>query len=501
MIEYNINPLVRSIGKPQKDFTKQDIIDYVITHEVRTINFRYAAADGRLKTLNFPVTDKQYLDSILSFGERVDGSSLFPYINASESDLYVLPRFSTAYRDPFAEKPTVGLLCSYFTKDGLPLETAPEYTLRKAHEAFRKATGLRFEAMGELEFYLVSDDEGDFPTPDQRGYHESTPFTKFEAFRTEAMTLIAETGATIKYGHSEVGNFCLDGKIYEQNEIEFLVAPVEQAADQLLLAKWILRTLAWQYGLDITFAPKITVGKAGSGLHFHTRILKDTEDEQSVMLSADGFLSEQARKAIAGYMICAGSLTAFGNTNPCSYFRLVPHQEAPTNICWGDRNRSCLVRVPLGWTGSNDMSAIANGASISEGNIPQLSSRPDRQTAELRSGDGSADIYLMLAGLVTAARIGFETPNALEISDKTYVPVGGSAEQGNMEQLPSSCAESASCLEAHRALFEAEGVFAPSLLDGQIAHLRSYDDALIRTEVQAHPEKLLELVHKYYHCG
>ena len=29
----------------------------------------------------------------------------------------------------------------------------------------------------------------------------------------------------------------------------------------------------------------------------------------------------------------------------------MPHQEAPTAICWGDRNRSVLVRVPLGWLG------------------------------------------------------------------------------------------------------------------------------------------------------
>lgn len=63
----------------------------------------------------------------------------------------------------------------------------------------------------------------------------------------------------------------------------------------------------------------------------------------------DGVLSETARKAIAGMMVLAPSITAFGNTNPTSYFRLVPHQEAPTNVCWGDRNRSVLVRVPLGW--------------------------------------------------------------------------------------------------------------------------------------------------------
>ena len=356
-LDYNINPLVNAIGKNPCEFTREDIVNYIIDNNIRIVNFRYVAADGRLKTLNFPITDKAYLESILTYGERVDGSSLFPYIEASSSDLYVIPRFSTAYVDPFAEIPTLGLLCSYFTKDGEPLESAPEYTLRKAHDAFKKATGYSFECMGELEFYLVDSDDGMYPYVDQKGYHESTPFTKFENFRTEAMKMIAEVGGQIKYGHSEVGNFCLDGKIYEQNEIEFIVSPAESAADQLVLAKWILRTLAYRYGIDITFAPKITTGKAGSGLHFHTRLMKGNE---SVMIS-DGKLSEDARRAIAGYMLCASSLTAFGNTNPSSYFRLVPHQEAPTSICWGDRNRSVLVRVPLGWTGKNDMSAIANG--------------------------------------------------------------------------------------------------------------------------------------------
>ena len=66
------------------------------------------------------------------------------------------------------------------------------------------------------------------------------------------------------------------------------------------------------------------------------------KDGQNQMLK-DGALSDTARKAIAGMMQLAPSITAFGNTNPTSYFRLVPHQEAPTNVCWGDRNRSVLV--------------------------------------------------------------------------------------------------------------------------------------------------------------
>ena len=70
-------------------------------------------------------------------------------------------------------------------------------------------------------------------------------------------------------------NFTLDGYIYEQNEIEFLPVPVSQAADQLMIAKWVIRNLGYRYGYNVTFAPKITAGKAGSGLHVHMRIMKD----------------------------------------------------------------------------------------------------------------------------------------------------------------------------------------------------------------------------------
>ncbi len=496
-LDYNINPLVCQIGKVPSDFTKQDIIDFVIRNEVRMLNFRYVAADGRLKTLNFPVTDYRYLDTVLSYGERVDGSSLFPYIEAGSSDLYVIPRFASAYMDPFAQIPTLGLLCTYFTKEGLPLDSAPEYTLRKAHRAFTQRTGYQFEAMGELEFYVIDNDSALFPTPDQKGYHESSPFTKFEGFRTRAMHLIAQTGGQIKYGHSEVGNFTLNGKIYEQNEIEFLVNPVESAAEQLLMAKWILRTLAHQEGLDLTFAPKITEGKAGSGLHFHTRICKG---DKSLMIE-NGVLSPVARTAIAGYMTCASSLTAFGNTNPTSYFRLVPHQEAPTSICWGDRNRSVLVRVPLGWTGENDMISQVNPQEKND-----LRMAPDKQTVELRSPDGSADIYTTLAGLVVAARTGFEMPDALEIAQKTYVDVNihdaKNADRLNaLEQLPASCYESAQALEDHRALFEAHGVFSPALIDGTLQNLRNFNDKDIRHQLLEQPMKMMEMVRKYYYCG
>lgn len=485
------------MGKPAKEFTKADICHFIRENGIRMVNFMYPAGDGRLKTLNFVINNALYLDTILTCGERVDGSSLFPFIEAGSSDLYVVPRFSTAFLDPFAPIPTLTMLCSFFNKDGEPLASAPRYTLLKALRAFNEVTGMEFEAMGELEYYVIAEDEGLFPATDQKGYHESAPYAKFNEFRTECMAYIAQAGGQIKYGHSEVGNFTIDGLVYEQNEIEFLPVAAEDAADQLVIAKWIIRNLAHRYGLDITFAPKITAGKAGSGLHVHMRIVKDGKN----MMLEGGELSATARRAIAGMMELAPSITAFGNTNPTSYFRLVPHQEAPTNVCWGDRNRSVLVRVPLGWTAKSDMCSIAN---------PQ-EPRSDydtsqKQTVEMRSPDGSADVYQLIAGLVVACRYGFELDNALDIAERTYVNVNihkkeNASKLNDLAQLPDSCAASADCLESQRAIYESRGVFSPAMIDGILKVLRAYDDRTLREDIGNDRERMLELVHRYFHCG
>ena len=491
------NRLVTFLQKPAAEFTKADIINYIQQNEIRMVNFMYPAADGRLKTLNFVINNTSYLDAILTCGERVDGSSLFPFIEAGSSDLYVIPRFRTAFVDPFAEIPTLVMLCSFFNKDGEPLESSPEYTLHKACKAFTDVTGMEFQAMGELEYYVISEDDGLFPATDQRGYHESGPYAKFNDFRTQCMSYIAQTGGQIKYGHSEVGNFMLDGKVYEQNEIEFLPVNAENAADQLMIAKWVIRNLAYQYGYDITFAPKITVGKAGSGLHIHMRMMKDGQNQ----MLKDGALSDTARKAIAGMMQLAPSITAFGNTNPTSYFRLVPHQEAPTNVCWGDRNRSVLVRVPLGWSVQTDMCALANPLE-SDSNYDTT----QKQTVEMRSPDSSADLYQLLAGLAVACRHGFEIENALAIAEQTYVNVNIHQKENAdklkaLAQLPDSCAASADCLQKQRTVFEQYNVFSPAMIDGIISRLRSYNDATLRKDIQDKPEEMLALVSKFFHCG
>ena len=492
----SVNKLAAFLGKPPALFTKKDIISYVKAAGIKMVNFRYAAGDGRLKALNFVINDEKYLDRILSAGERVDGSSLFKNIDASSSDLYVVPRYSSAFVNPFSAVPALDILCSFYTPDGKPFVNSPAEILRRAEEEFKKTTGFEFHALGELEYYIISPRNPLYPMAAQRGYHEAGPFAKWENLRVEAMAAIAEAGGRIKYGHSEVGFIRTDESEMSQQEIEFLAGPAGSAADQLTVAKWILSCIGNKYGVALSFAPKISIGHAGSGLHFHTALIKNGKN---AMLEK-GELSVPAKKLIAGFLSQAKSLTAFGNTVPTSYFRLVPHQEAPISVCWGYRNRSALVRIPLGWLNAGAMIRNANPLAAADAAAVESC-----QTVEFRSADGSANVHLFLAGLCTAARKGFEMKSSVDYARRLFVDKNISSKEHKelreiMPSLPSSCYDSALELEKARGTYEAKGVFPPIVIDGVIKRLKSFDDCSLSERLYGKEEEIKKLVDEFLYC-
>jgi glutamine synthetase len=179
----------------------------------------------------------------------------------------------------------------------------------------------------------------------------------------------------------------------------------------------------------------------------------------------------------------------------------VPHQEAPTNICWGDRNRSVLVRVPLGWSQKKDMLHQANPM---EG--PVNDDHTHKQTVEFRCPDGSADIYLLLAGLTVAARHGFEMKNALKYAKETYVDVNifmdeNKAKLDSLSVLPGSCWESAEALMAQKEIYTKYGVFSEGMLNWIASYHESFNDKTLRKDIGNNEDEILKLVNKFFHCG
>jgi len=484
------------LDKPQWDITREDLVRYAKRNDVQFVQFRHVGGDGRLKTLSFVIENERQLDRLLAEGERVDGSSLLPYVDTASSDLYVVPRYRTAFPNPFTPYPTLDILCTYYTGSGERLAVSPENVLLKSQQVLKEKTGLTLDALGELEYYVVFPERHLYPLNPQRGYHESSPFSRGEYLRNEVMKMLARAGVRVKYGHSEVGSICENGQVMEQHEIELALAPIEEAADHLAIAMWMLRMVGCREGVAVTFAPKILPGHAGSGMHVHTRLMRDGKN----VMTTQGELSETARKAIAGYLTLAPSLTAFGNTIPTSYMRLVPHQEAPTHVCWGDRNRSALIRVPLGWQRIGDMARDANPQQLN-GAMPE----GDSQTVEIRSPDGSAQAYLLLAGLAVAARHGLEMEDALEVAKRQYV--GGNIFHEDQKEvrerlphLPASCVQSAATLIEQRAWYEADGVFPAAVIETTAARLAAYEDDGLVQRVIGNYEEMARLIQKYLYC-
>ena len=488
----NPNPLVRALGKQPHEFTRHDIIRFVAEQDIPMLNLRYLGGDGRLKVLNFAIQSSAHLNRILTMGERVDGSSLFNFVDATSSDLYVVPQLRTAFLNPFAEFPTLDIVCGFYDVEGNPLASSPQQILRKAQQALEDETGCRLEALGELEYYLFSPAEDLFPVEPQRGYHEASPFSKCEQVRIESLAHLVRMGCSVKYAHSEVGNFVADGLQMVQQEIEFLPTDVTRAADEMTLAKWVVRKVAHAHGIEVSFSPKIVVGQAGSGMHFHTRLMRDGVNQ----FSQGAGLTDVARRVVGGYLSHAASLTAFGNPVPTSFLRLVPHQEAPTAICWGYRNRSALVRVPLGWQHLDDrMFRDANPQEEAIGALPN-----DSQTVELRSPDGAANVHLLLAGITVAARIGLSDPSMLDYAMARYVNGDASGLSG-LDQLPASCAEAARRLLDQRGDYEALGVFPPGLIDAWAGQLIALEDENLRADIVADRVRMEDLVERYFHIG
>ncbi|MGE5355310.1 MAG: glutamine synthetase family protein [Deltaproteobacteria bacterium] len=500
MLQFNLsagrNKIAQYLNKNPKDFTKNDIVRYVEDNNIEFLNFNYVGEDSKLKTVNFIITDKEYLESILSTGERIDGSSIFSDIKAGKGDLYIIPRYHTAYVNPFEERPTVDMLCSFFTKDGLPLESAPENILRKAIMDFEQKTGLKFKAMGELEYYVIGKKDDMYPALNQKGYHSTAPFTKYDQLRREAMFLIAECGGEIKYGHSEVGSFYEGDLYYEQHEIEFLTVDPEKAVEELIIAKWILRMLGKKYGVTITFAPKILEGKAGSGLHIHMHLEKD---DRNIMIDGED-MSNEARKMMAGILLHSKSLTAFGNTIPVSFLRLVKHQEAPTRICWGFSNRAALIRIPLGWVAHTNMLKTANPQQKDE--IPYIHGK---QTVEYRASDGSADLYHLVAGIIMAACEGLTDDKSLETAEKLFISSDDkkytSEDLERFENLPGSCHETAYFLESERQFYEKDKIFPKRTIEKFLRKLRDYNDENLNEKIHAGNFNMHELIEKYLHTN
>jgi glutamine synthetase len=197
-----------------------------------------------------------------------------------------------------------------------------------------------------------------------------------------------------------------------------------------------------------------------------------------------GELSDAALQLIGGVLRHAQPLAAFGNTVASSYLRLVPNHEAPTRICWGRRNRSSLIRVPLAFDLPRRTDTLFNPGEDSE--FPRDLARP---TVEIRSPDGSAFVNPLLAAIVVCAEDGLLDPGSMAFARGLQVE-GNIFQQpevlARLDSLPGTALAAGQVLREQRAWYEERG-FTPQLIDIIIDKLSDEDDQTLSQKLEALP--------------
>lgn len=417
----------------------EEILKRVHDDEVMFVELEFTDIFGILKSIEIPVG---VLDAALERGVWFDGSSIRGFARIMESDMYLMPDPSTYAVLPVDgdRKKTARFMCDVYTPDGKLFEGDPRAVLKRIIGEAREM-GYEFFTGPEVEFYLFHRDErGRVQTPefDTGSYFDSSAKDIGSDIRKEIMVALKSFGIDSERAHHEVG--------VGQHEVGFRYSDALSTADNVVILKKIIKSIAHRYGLIASFMPKPLFAKPGSGMHTHVSLF--TSDGKPVFFDADDphRLSPLARQFIAGILTHIREMCAITNPTVNSYKRLVSGYEAPVYICWGSKNRSSLVRIPQATKG-----------------------RESSVRAELRCPDPSASPYLLFAAILKAGlegiRGGYTLPQ--EIEDSVYTLTEEELLEQGIELLPRS-------LEAAVYLFR-ESALMRDLLGADLQ--RKYADA------------------------
>lgn len=394
----------------------QENINNVISRfkqPIHFVNFTFSDIYGNLKELIQPIV---YFKKSLKEGITFDGSSIPGFTSIDESDLLLKPDSSTATAVPFYSSnqsvPEIRVMCDIYNDEYIPCESSPRYILKKVM-AQAQAMGYEFYVGPELEFFIFSQQDNKKIAYDQKSYFDSDISLHIQAIKKMIISMLQEQNINVEKLHHEVAP--------GQFEISIKYDDALSIADQILLAKQTIKTIAQTEGMLATFMPKPLCGENGSAMHIHFSLFDINNQCNAFYDEHDpNHLSPTAKQFIAGILNHVREITALLNPTVNSYKRLIIGYEAPVNICWSTKNRSALVRIPY----FND-------------------NQPNSVRAEIRSPDASTNPYLAFAALLLAGLTGIKNNEKLPepIEENLYLLDEATLKAYNIQSLPTSLDE------------------------------------------------------------
>ena len=459
--------------------TPKEVLELAKKNEARQLDLRFTDLPGLWQHVSYPIN--QLSEESFEDGFGIDGSSIRGWAAINESDMLLIPDGSTAMMDAFTEVPTLVMVCEVqdpITKQHY--ERDPRWIAKKA-EAYLHSTGvgdtayfgaeaeffifdnISFDQNQHEGFYHIDSDEGRWNSGRREdnlgyrprykeGYFPVPPMDHYQDLRAEMVEVLIKSGLDIECHHHEVATA-------GQCEIDQKFNTMVKSADNMMMYKYVIKNVAFQFGKTVTFMPKPLFGDNGSGMHTHQSIWKGGKP----LFAGDGYagLSQMALWYIGGLLKHARALAAIIAPTTNSYKRLVPGYEAPVNLAYSRRNRSAAVRIPM------------------------YSASPKAKRVEFRPPDPAANPYLAFASMLMAGLDGvLNKIDPGESLDKDIYDLSPE-EMKSVPSMPASLEEALGCLEADHDFLLKGDVFTEELLETYIGYKKKNEADAVR--LRPHP--------------
>lgn len=409
----NLEMKRRRLSGITSDEVRDEMLDYLKNEGgIKAVMVCFSDLEGKMHTLDY---DKNFMVSSednLTF----DGSSVRGFSELGDSDLRLKADWTT-----FKWLPTdlfgpgkVLVFANVCNGDGSLYASDFRANLASLSEELR-AKGMVVNVAPEVEGFIFKGEFAEQMFDEKKGFELATMSGYFNSLPQDTLRLFIDKFAEVKRAlafenekdHPEVAP--------AQFELNFRFTEMLNNADQIQLYKLLARQVAKSMGFTACFLPKPIANLNGSGMHMNMSISKDGVN--TFYGEGDELnLSENAYRFITGVLYYAKDLCLAMNSSVNAYRRLDPNFEAPNEIKTSAKDRSAMVRVPIGNAKSARM--------------------------EVRTVAPDCNPYLVTYALVKA---GLE---AMEADNPRYEEMKHVVYSGEVEKLPGSIQDAMKDFEA-----------------------------------------------------
>jgi len=293
----------------------------------------------------------------------------------ADADMFAIPDPDSLIQLPWNKE--VGWLASDLWMNSKPVEASPRIMLKNQIKKL-STKGLKMKSGVECEYFLISQDGKSIAdqkdTQSKPCYDQSALMRRYDLIKEICDCMIEMGWGPYQNDHEDANG---------QFEMNWNYSDCLTTADRHSFFKFMVKTLAEKHGLRATFMPKPFENLTGNGCHAHISIWKD---KKNIFLNNSDKLglSKIAYNFLGGVIKNAASLSAFFNPTINSYRRInAPPTKSgatwsPSSISYSGNNRTHMIRIP------------------------------DPGRFELRLMDGSANPYLLQAGVLAAGLDGLK---------------------------------------------------------------------------------------------